>query len=63
MENSDDVYFVEDVRSRNRSIGRDNNLSSDDDMLEVNNIGTHQGENAVLSEHCIRIDDASSHSE
>ncbi|KOC66760.1 H(+)/Cl(-) exchange transporter 3 [Habropoda laboriosa] len=60
VENSDDVYFVEDARSRNRTTGRDINLSSDDDMLEVNNVGSH-GENTVLSEHCIRIDDASSH--
>lgn len=62
MENSDDTNFVEDARLRNRTAGRDTNLSSDDDMLEVNNVGSHHGENTVLSEH-VRIDDASSHSE
>lgn len=63
MENSDDAYFIEDAQLRNRSGGRVTNLSSDDDMLEVNNIGSHHAENTVLSEHTIRIDDASSHSE
>ncbi|XP_033312288.1 H(+)/Cl(-) exchange transporter 5 isoform X1 [Bombus bifarius] len=61
IENSDDVYFVEDVRSRNRNTARDSTISSDDDMLEVNNVNSHHGQNTVLSEHCIRIDDASSH--
>lgn len=57
------MYFVEDARLRNRTTGRDHNLSSDDDMLEVNNVGSHHGENTIFSDPSIRIDDSSSYSE
>lgn len=51
--------ITEDVRLRTGTIRRETNLSSDEDMLDINH--TSHSDNNVLSD-CVRIDDASSHS-
>lgn len=55
-----DISNTEDVRLRTGTVRRETNLSSDDDMLDINHHTSHHSDN-VLSD-CVRIDDASSHS-
>lgn len=55
-----DTINTEDVRLRTGSVKRETNLSSDDDMLDINHHTSHHSDN-ILSD-CVRIDDASSHS-
>lgn len=52
---------TEDVRLRSGPVRRETNLSSDDDMLDVNHHTSHYSDNNVMSD-CVRIDDASSYS-
>lgn len=56
-----DTINTEDARLRTGSIKRETNLSSDDDMLDINHHTSHHSDNNILSD-CVRIDDASSHS-
>lgn len=55
-----DIANTEDVRLRTGSVRRETNLSSDEDMLDINH--HHHSDSNVLSDHMIRIDDTSSHS-
>lgn len=55
-----DIASTEDVRLQTGSVRRETNLSSDDDMLDVNHHVSHHSDNNILSD-CVRIDDASSH--
>lgn len=54
-----DTTNTEDVRLRTGK--RETNLSSDDDMLDINHPMSHHSDNNMLSD-CVRIDDTSSHS-
>ncbi|KAG7201077.1 hypothetical protein KM043_017620 [Ampulex compressa] len=55
-----DSASTEDALFKNRSL--DCETSSDEDMLDTNHHSTsHYNENNAFSEHCVRVDDTSSH--
>lgn len=59
--NNSNSSNIDEARLQGGGFGLETNLSSDEDMLDVNHHSTsHDLDNNVLSEHCIRVDDVSS---